>query len=110
MASKLAKNCDLTCIMTLGPKGCIAVKPDGSGWMIDAHDLGEDLVDTTGAGDTFCGVFAAGVFKKLSLQETLRRASIAGTLACRGVGAQTKMPLNDEINDHLHLIAEARPI
>ena len=110
LASKLAKTCDLTCIMTLGPKGCIAVKSDGSGWRVKAFDLGEDLADTTGAGDTFCGVFAGCVFKKLSLQETLRRSSIAASLACRGVGAQTKMPLKDEIEEYLANIAEAEPL
>jgi ribokinase len=107
LASKLAKEAQLTCIMTLGPLGCVAMKPDGSGWKVDAHDLGEDLADTTGAGDTFCGVFAGCIFKKLSLQESLRRASIAGTLACRGLGAQTKMPTDEEIKDYLDDIPAA---
>lgn len=107
MATKLAKTCDLTCVMTLGPAGCIAVKPDGTGWKVQAHDLGEELADTTGAGDTFCGVFAGCVFQKKSLQETLRRASIAATLACRGIGAQTKMPYSDEIDENIDLIPEA---
>jgi ribokinase len=107
MASKLAKECDLTCVMTLGPLGCIAVKPDGNGWKVQAHDLGEDFAETTGAGDTFCGVFAGSIFKHMSLQDSLRRASIAASLACRGIGAQTKMPYADEIEENLHLIPDA---
>lgn len=110
MATRLAKSCDLTCVMTLGPKGCIAIKADGTGWAVNAYDLGEELADTTGAGDTFCGVFASGVFKKKTLQDTLKRASIAASLACRGIGAQTKMPREDEIEENLHLIADAKAI
>jgi len=110
MAKKLAQEADLTCVMTLGPSGCIAMKPDGSGWRVKAYDVGDDLADTTGAGDTFCGVFAGCVFQKMSLQETLRRASIAGSLACRGLGAQTAMPRADEIDEFLHEIPEAEAI
>lgn len=110
LASKLAKEADLTCVMTLGLGGCIAMKPDGRGWRVKAMDLGEELADTTGAGDTFCGVFAGCVFKKLSLQDTLRRASVAASLACRGIGAQTKMPRADEIDKFLESIPPAEAI
>jgi ribokinase len=110
MARKLAESADLTCVMTLGPLGCIAMKPDGKGWQVKAHDLGEDLADTTGAGDTFCGVFAGCVFQKMTLQETLRRASIAGTLACRGLGAQSKMPRVEEIEEFLEMVPAAQAV
>jgi len=110
LAKRLAAEADLICVMTLGPAGCIAMKPDGTGWKINAVDVGEDLLDTTGAGDTFCGVFAGCVFKKMSLQDTLRRSSVAASLACRGVGAQTKMPYQDEIEENLDLIAPAEKI
>jgi len=110
MARKLAEAAKLICVMTLGPLGCIAMKPDGNGWKVEAHDLGEGLADTTGAGDTFCGVFAGCVFQNMSLQNTLRRASIAGTLACRGLGAQSKMPRADEIDEFLENIAVAQKI
>lgn len=107
LAKKLAKEADLTCIMTLGPLGCIAMKPDGKGWKINAYKIGDELVDTTGAGDTFCGVFAGCVFKKMSLQDTLRRASIAASLACKGKGAQTAMPYASDIDEFLEEIEPA---
>lgn len=110
MASKLATTADLTCVMTLGPLGCVAMKPDGTGWKVDAIDMGEDMRDTTGAGDTFCGVFAGCVFKGLSVQESLRRASVAGSLACRGVGAQSTMPREEEIEEFLVKIPMAESI
>lgn len=110
MAAKLAKSADLVCVMTMGAGGSILMKPNGTGWKCDAVKLGEDEVDTTGAGDTFCGVFAGCVFNKLSLQNSIRRASVAGSLACRAVGAQTSMPRNDEINDFLNMVREPEPI
>ena len=107
LASKLAKEAGLTCVMTLGPLGCIAIKPDGKGWKVDAYSIGDELVDTTGAGDTFCGVFAGCVFKKMSLQETLRHASVSGSLACKGHGAQSSMPYESDIEEYLEQIPKA---
>lgn len=110
LAKKLAQEANLTCVMTLGPAGCVAMKADGNGWKVDAIDIGEELVDTTGAGDTFCGVFAGCVFNKMSLQDTLRRASVAASLACRGAGAQSKMPYDNEIDEYLESVPVAQAI
>lgn len=110
LARKLAKEADLICVMTLGPKGSVVMKPDGTGWRAGAIDLGAEAIDTTGAGDTFCGVFAGCVFEKRSVQESMRRASVAASLACKAVGAQTAMPREDEIEEALSLIDEAQPI
>jgi ribokinase len=49
-------------------------------------------VDTTGAGDTFVGVMAAGLDRRLPLPAALRQASAAAALACLAQGAQTAMP------------------
>lgn len=110
MASKLAEAARLTCVMTLGPLGCIAMKADGNGWKVNALDIGEELVDTTGAGDTFCGVFAGCVHEGLSLQETLGRASVSASLACKELGAQAGMPRSNEIEEYLPLIGKAQAI
>lgn len=110
LATKLAKEANLICVMTLGELGCIAMKPDGKGWKVDAYDIGDELADTTGAGDTFCGVFAGCVFNKMSLQETLRRASVAASLACKGKGAQTAMPRRSQIEEFLEEVPAAQSL
>jgi ribokinase len=51
-----------------------------------------DVVDTTGAGDAFVGNFAAALDAGLAPEEALRRASVAGSLACTAVGAQEALP------------------
>lgn len=110
LATKLAKEADLICVMTMGPLGCVAMKPDGKGWKVDAYNVDEELIDTTGAGDTFCGIFAGCVFNKLPLKDTLRRASIGASLACRGKGAQSAMPYKDDIDEFLENIPPAKEI
>jgi ribokinase len=59
---------------------------------LDLPALAIDPVDTTGAGDTFVGVLAAGLDLGASLPAALRRASAAAGLACLARGAQTAMP------------------
>ena len=59
--------------------------------------LAIDPVDTTGAGDTFCGVLAAGLAARRGLREAVGNAAAAGSLACTRPGAQTSQPSGAEI-------------
>jgi ribokinase len=55
-----------------------------------------DVVDTTGAGDTFNGALAVELSKKQDMKEAVLFASIAGSLSVTKLGAQSGMPsLND---------------
>jgi ribokinase len=49
-------------------------------------------VDTTGAGDCWCGVLCAGLDRGLPLREAMRRASAAAAIACTRPGAAASMP------------------
>jgi ribokinase len=49
-------------------------------------------VDTTGAGDCFCGVLCAGLDRGLPMDQAMRRASAAAALACTRPGAAASMP------------------
>ncbi|MBU6234746.1 MAG: ribokinase [Alphaproteobacteria bacterium] len=104
LAYALSKNCDLTCIITLSGRGAVAVS-GSTGWVVPALKV-DTVVDTTGAGDTFCGVFAAAIHQKLSLPDALRRASVAGSLSIKGKGAQTAMPYIDDIVTYLPQLPE----
>jgi ribokinase len=53
-------------------------------------------VDTTGAGDTWCGVLAAGLDRGLPLIQAMRRAAAAAALACTRPGAAPAMPVAAE--------------
>ena len=56
-------------------------------------------VDTTGAGDTFCGVLAAWLDEGASFRTALARAAVAGSLAVTREGAQPSFPTRAEIQD-----------
>ncbi|NBT55704.1 MAG: ribokinase, partial [Betaproteobacteria bacterium] len=58
-------------------------------------------VDTTGAGDTFCGTLVAALSRGLMLAEALRQASAAAALACTKMGAQSSIPTAAEVAEFL---------
>ena len=53
-------------------------------------------VDTTGAGDCFCGVLCAGLDRGLTLGSAMRRASAAAAIACTRHGAAASSPMAAE--------------
>jgi ribokinase len=55
-------------------------------------------VDTTGAGDCWCGVLAASLDRGLPLEAAMRRASAAAAIACARPGAAASMPSAAEID------------
>ena len=54
-------------------------------------------VDTTGAGDTFTGYFAAMISKGTSVEETLKIASAAAAIATEKQGAASSIPMLKEV-------------
>jgi ribokinase len=85
-------------IVTLGKEGVIAVSPAGD-FAVPALDV--TPVDTVGAGDTFCGYLGAGLAAGLPLEQALRRAAVAGSLACMKPGAQPAIPHMREVDEAL---------
>ena len=49
-------------------------------------------MDTTGAGDTFCGALVAALADHTPMAQALRQASAAAALACTQMGAQNSVP------------------
>ena len=58
-------------------------------------------VDTTGAGDTFAGYFAAGLDAGLAIPDALRRASAAAALQVTREGAGDAIPTSSEVDAFL---------
>ena len=86
----VARRVGVALVVTLGAAGSIAYLAGGG--RIDTPALAITPLDTTGAGDTFVGVLAAGLDRGLMFAAALRRASAAAALACTATGAQTAMP------------------
>jgi len=78
-----------TVVLTLGSKGAMLI--NGSSTItVDAPTV--NVVDTTGAGDTFVGYYLASVIAGHSAQDALRTACIAGALAVTVAGATPSIP------------------
>jgi ribokinase len=60
-----------------------------------------EAVDTTGAGDCFNGVFAAGLAEGLDAAAAARRAVAAAALSVTKVGAREGMPTREELDAFL---------
>ena len=83
-----------TVVVTLGHHGCVA-RHQGVLYWQPAYRI--TPVDTTGAGDTFCGAFVAALSQGADMAQALRLASAAGALACTRLGAQSSIPLASDV-------------
>ena len=102
---KLAERYGLTCIVTLGGAGALAFSPDG-GYSVPAMPIAP--IDTTAAGDAFCGCLAAALDNGSDLQDALRHASTGAGLACRVKGAQSSLPSKQAIEENLAALPQCR--
>ncbi|HEX6499048.1 MAG TPA: ribokinase [Micromonosporaceae bacterium] len=98
LAGNLRKLGPSACVVTLGGDGAVAVDDSG----VYAHPAYPvDVVDTTGAGDAFCGALAVGLARGEPLSTAMRRGCAAGALATSRLGAQTALPTVDELDRFL---------
>ncbi|WP_417426080.1 ribokinase [Hoeflea sp.] len=81
-------------IITLGGDGVLWAR-DGA--IEHVASLKIKPVDTVGAGDTFCGYLAQGLDAGMDFAAAIRRAAVAGALACLKPGAQPSIPLASDV-------------
>jgi ribokinase len=88
-ARALARRTGAPVVVTVGEEGAILADGDA------LHRVAAprvDAVDTTGAGDAFNGVLAAGLAGGLDLEAAARRAVLAASASVRTPGARGGMP------------------
>lgn len=83
-----------TVVVTLGRKGCCA-RSQGEFFLQPAFRV--NAVDTTAAGDAFCGSLVAALGQGASMPKALLWASAAGALTCLQRGAQASIPTADDV-------------
>ena len=76
-------------ILTLGERGALLLTPDLT-QLVPAHTV--KVVDTTAAGDAFCGALATGLARGENLVAAVAFANAAGALAVTVLGAAPSMP------------------
>ena len=82
-------------IVTMGSKGALILE-DGPSVIVPAHKV--KAVDTTAAGDTFCGALCVAVSEGKTLKEAAGFACAASALTVQKMGAQNSIPYRKEIN------------
>ena len=89
-------------IITLGSKGSLYM--DQAGMYIEMPAFSVDVVDTTAAGDTFIGAFAAKYAAGEEIRESLHYATAASALAVSAAGAQSSIPTGEQVKAFLKRI------
>jgi ribokinase len=92
-------------VATLGAHGVRAVS-DGRLISLGSHSV--DVVDTTGAGDCFCGYLGAGLVEGLSVEAALALANAAAALAVTAVGAAPSAPDRASVNAFMASVGDRR--
>ena len=80
----------MSVLLTLGSRGAVFAR-QGQRVYQPAIRAG-DTVDTTAAGDTFTGYFAAGLLEGLPVEQNLRRSAAAAGIAVTRKGASPSIP------------------
>lgn len=81
-------------VLTLGDKG--SYYADAS-ILFHQEIFRTDVIDTTGAGDTFTGYFLAGIAHGTSPREAMKYASLASSLSVSRHGASPSIPDQSEV-------------
>jgi sugar/nucleoside kinase (ribokinase family) len=82
-----------TLAVKLGSKGGLAKQ---QGRTVTAPPLNVNVVDTTGAGDTFDAGFLYGYLHGWNLEKSLQLACACGSLSTQGIGGTTAQPTLEE--------------
>ena len=83
-------------VVTLGSEGALLLRRGSDEVRVAAPSV--HAVDATGAGDTFCGAFAAGLAEDMELEQALRFAVTAASLSVQSYGAVPSIPLRAQID------------
>jgi ribokinase len=86
-------------VVTHGPRGAELLRPGIPPRDQPSFDV--DVVDSTGAGDTFCGTLAVELANHRDLKEAVEIAAAAGALSTTREGARGGMPTRSELDDFL---------
>jgi ribokinase len=89
-------------VITLGGQGAVAHDGTTTWWQ---PAFPASVVDTTGAGDAFCGALAQSLAAGHDLGAAVRRGCAAGALAAGRLGAQAALPTAAELAS---VLAESR--
>lgn len=98
VAHRLQRLAVPTVVVTIGRQGCCA-RSEEQFYLQPAFKVA--AVDTTGAGDTFCGTLVAALSQGANMPHALRVACAAAALTCTQRGAQAGIPTTETLAQFL---------
>ena len=104
-ASVLAGKGVATVIITLGAEGALVLDSGEIQW-VPAPVV--TAVDTTVAGDVFCGGLAVALSEGRSMKDAVDFACAAAALSVTRMGAQTSAPTREEVDKFRDEVEEAK--
>ena len=87
-----------TVILTLGSRGSLLLTATVESFF-PANQV--DVVDTTAAGDAFCGALAASLANGSTIEEAVKTGNAAGALAVTKLGAEPSLPKKVDLDRFL---------
>ena len=96
---KLARQVNVV-IVTLGKRGCILLQRGSEAVRIPAEPV-DKVVDTTGAGDCFCGALAMFLAKGAPLAKAAEMANHVAAQSVKRPGAQASYPYPNELSPEI---------
>ncbi|MDQ7048444.1 MAG: ribokinase [Enterobacterales bacterium] len=98
IAAQLRQTGPKVVIVTLGAKGAYVDSDEFTG-LIKGNKV--DTLDTTAAGDVFCGALTTAMSEGKTIDEAIRFANAAAAIAVTRLGAQPSVPHRAEIDTFL---------
>ncbi len=83
-------------VVKVGAMGSIVLTPTEQE-LIDPYPV-DNVIDSTGAGDTYTATFAHGIMEGQDLITAARAANLAGALATTSIGAQGRLARREDLN------------
>ncbi|MEC8914756.1 MAG: ribokinase, partial [Candidatus Neomarinimicrobiota bacterium] len=87
-----------TVILTLGSRGSLLLTATVESFF---PAIQVDVVDTTAAGDAFCGALAASLANGSTIEEAVKTGNAAGALAVTKLGAEPSLPKKADLDQFL---------
>lgn len=97
-AQEFAKYC-MIAVIKLGKKGSMAVSGQN---VYKKEGFPIEVVDTTGAGDSFNAGFIYGFLAGMDIEDALRCGNGCGALSCTGLGGNTTFPNRKTLKEFIN--------
>jgi ribokinase len=98
-ADKISERGVRKVVITLGALGAL-IKEDDAYYEVPSEKV--TAIDTTAAGDTFCGTLCVGISEGKSIVDAVKMACKASAITVTRMGAQAAIPQRHEVLAYIH--------